>query len=280
MVRYKDIIICSIVRNAEHGLKNNIPVLKKLCSYFNGYKVFVYENDSIDGTKQLLKDWALSDPNNVFISLNNVNSSLVIPSQKETGKVNCFFSAKRIERMACLRNYYMDYVEQHGWEADYFMVVDLDVALLNLDAILNSFEDRTEWDAVTAFGYSLSPKLRRRYHDTYALTEYGDENEPQTEHKIKELAVKYGKMKKTDDWVRVFSAYGGLAIYRFEAIKGLKYYAQPNNDRNVEVRCEHFSVYKQMAVRGFDRVYINPRMTLKYQNLSWKIISNHIKRKL
>ncbi len=276
----KNIIICSIVRNAEKGLRRNIPVIKELCGYFNDYKVFIYENDSTDATKQLLKEWASLDAQRVFISLNDFDNTATIPSHKDTGKVTPFFSARRIGKMAKLRNHYMDFVEQQGWEADYMMVVDLDVARLSLDGILDSLYSEKEWDAVAAFGYSLAPNLRKRYHDTYALTELGDEKEPQTMGKIHLYARKYGGMKGTKEWIRVYSAFGGLAIYRYEAIKGLKYQTLTNGDENVEVHCEHYSIYKQMAEHGYDKVYINPRMEIKYQDVDFGLILKTIKRKL
>ena len=37
------IIICSIVRNAEKGLRRNIPVVQEFCKYFANYRVIVYE---------------------------------------------------------------------------------------------------------------------------------------------------------------------------------------------------------------------------------------------
>ena len=272
------IIICGIVRNAEKGLRRNIPVLKKVCAAFREYNIFVYENDSVDKTKQLLQEWEKSDPSHVFISLNNSDSSKTIPSQKETGQVNPFFSQKRIQKMAMLRNRYMDFIEKNDWVADYLMVLDLDVARISLDGVLNSFHSGVVWDAVTAFGYSLSPNLKWRYHDTYALTEYGNEDKPQTLEIIKSKANELGKKRRTDEWIRVYSAFGGLAIYRFDAVKELKYQVIPNNDNYVEVRCEHFSLCKQMAERGFDKVYINPHMELKYQSLSIGVIYNYIVR--
>ena len=48
------IIVCGIVRDAGKGLKNNIPVIDELCSYFKDYRIYVYENDSKDDTKELL----------------------------------------------------------------------------------------------------------------------------------------------------------------------------------------------------------------------------------
>lgn len=276
------IIVCSIVRDAERGLKRNIPVISMLCKHFADYKVVVYENDSNDNTKSLLKAWMNSEKGHVVALLGDSGAPKSIPlaGDDEIGHANPFFSRKRIERMSTLRNQYLEYVEEHGWKADYLMVVDLDVAKLKLEPILTSFvADAPQWDAVTAFGYSTSPKLRRRYHDSYALTEYGEENYPQTESKIKLLSEKYGSLKPIDGWVRVYSAFGGLAIYRFDCIKGLRYEVLCNNDDRVEVRCEHFSLYQRMAEKGFDKVYINPSMVLKYQDLTFGIIWKSMRRK-
>ena len=275
----RTIIICSIVRNAERGLKRNIPEIKRLCQMSKGYKVFVYENDSTDMTKKLLKEWHDSDPANVFVSLNDTSAQPTIPSVSDVPSINPFYSQKRIDKMAKLRNAYMQFVDDMGWSADYLVVVDLDVARISADNIMSSFV-REDWDAVTAFGYSTSPKLKRRYHDTYALTELGDEENPQTEEKIIKNSKKYANLNNDNPWVRVFSAFGGLAIYRFESIKGVRYEALKNNDPRVQVKCEHYSIYYQMKRRGFDRVYINPSMSLKYQELSLKIMYNSLKRKM
>lgn len=278
-LKEKSIIICSIVRDAERGLRKNIPVIREVCRRFGDYKVVVFENDSKDGTKRLLKGWMDSDPDRVFVYMTDTDGKPTIPKFKESNG-NPFFGHKRIDRMVALRNQYMDLLWSNGWSADYLMVIDLDVAALNFDAIMSSFASDMQWDAVTAFGYSTSPKLSKRYHDTYALTEYGDQGNPQTEEKIKSLAEKYGKLMNTDKWIRVFSAFGGLAIYKFEAIKGIRYQLLKNSDERVEVRCEHYSIYKQMSERGFNKVFINPAMALKYQNLTCKIIINSIKRRL
>lgn len=271
------LIICGIVRNAETGLKRNLPIIDALCEKVKDYHIIVYENDSLDKTKSILETWQLKDPSRIHISINDMNSTETIPKVKNT-IVNPFFSRKRISKMADLRNKYMDYIDSQDWQADYLIVVDLDVAQLYLEGIISSLISDVEWDAVTANGYSRSPKLHRRYHDTYALAMWGDQDNPQTEDKIKKLAEKLGKLKVSDDWVRIASGFGGLAIYRFEAIKGLRYVALPNQDARVEVKCEHFSIYSQMIERGFRRFYINPAMVLQYQSLNLHLIWNSFKR--
>lgn len=280
LINESTIIICSIVRNAEKGLKNNIPVIKKLCQYFKDYKIIIYENDSIDTTKSLLESWMHEDSKHVTTLLNNIDSSSTIPKGKKI-KANPFFSHERISKMAAIRNHYLGYIAKKDWHADYIMVVDLDVAKICLDGILTCFSPNApDWDAVTAFGYSTSPSLKKRYHDTYALVEYGLEKQPQTEKSIHDSARSFLKKLQTKEWIRVYSAFGGLAIYKFSKIKGLRYKIIPNADSKVEVRCEHFSLYQQMTEKGECKTYVNPNMKLKYQSISLQLLCKTLKRYL
>ena len=273
------IIICSIVKNAERGLKVNIPVINELCGRFKDFRIVVYENDSKDQTKYLLRQWTLRDKERIHVLLNASGASNTIPSK---GDVSCnpFFSKRRIEKMARLRNFYMEYVDEKGWTADYFMVVDLDVARLFAEPVIATLKADKDWDVVTAFGYSRSPRLSKRYHDGYALTMVGDENCSQTEEKIYSMPGILGKLKPDDDWLKVYSAFGGLATYKFEAVKGLRYSAIPNKDPRVEVHCEHFSLCKQIHERGYDNIFIVPDMVLKYQSVTLRLLWNTLKRKL
>ena len=266
----KTIIVCGIVRDAERGLKANIPVVREFCKRCKDYRVVVFENDSTDGTKALLNAWVREDPERIHAICSDADGSRTIPRARDV-KVNRFFCRQRIEKMARLRNQYLNYVERKGWSGDYLVVVDLDVAQLNLDGMLSSFASDMEWDAVTAFGYSTSPRLKRRYHDTYALTKWGEQDVPQTEAMTIRYADELGGMRPTDDWMRVYSGFGGLAIYRFDAVKGLRYDALQNDDPRVEVRSEHVALYNGMVERGFNRFYINPAMRICYQRVTFRI---------
>lgn len=272
------LFICSIVRNAEKGLRKNIPVIEEIFGSFRSVKVFVYENDSTDGTKKLLKEWAERHPSIVNISLNN---NIHVPaSPASPDGVNPFFSRKRIEKMVFLRNQYLNYVEESGWDGDYLMIVDLDVVELCAKTILESFQTSLEWDAVSAYGYSLSPKLRERYHDTYAYRKKTVAySEPQTEHDIFGSQDDFKSYRLSESLLPVSSAFGGLAIYRWEAIKGLRYELEPNDDDRVEVYCEHRSIYRQMYERGYCNFFINPCMRIKYQDLTLSLFWKWIKSK-
>ena len=273
----KSIVVCSIVRDAARQVVGNIPAIRWICAHFSWYRVIVYENDSKDNTARILQEWKASDP-----AVHVISEHLgirTLPTRKEVAS-NPFFSQWRIEKMAMYRNRYLDYLEAQGWNPDYVMVVDLDVAGIDREGVMTSFTDACDWDVVTAFGYSLSPRLALRYHDSYALVEWGKENEVKTENEIAALSYSFATLKDRQEWVRVYSAFGGLAVYKYPALRGCRYGAEANGDSRVESRSEHVGLFHRMYERGGIRVYVNPRMRVRYQKLTWRIVLNALQRKL
>lgn len=271
------IIICSIVRDCAKNLKENLQVIDELCDLSKEYSIIIFENDSKDNTKEILTEWA-ENKRNVFINTHDFNVENTIPILSNPSGVNPYYSEKRIEKMVFYRNQYLEFIEKNNMIADFIVIVDLDVAKLNINGILDSFGQKRDWDSISSNGYSLSPKLSLRYHDSFALVECGLQDIPQTEKTIKENQYKFSFLKKGTPLMRVFSAFGGLSIYRFETVKGLKYKVISNNDKRVEVRCEHFSLNKQIHERGYNKFYINPNMLVKYQKLSFRIFLNRVVR--
>ena len=70
------IAICSIVRDCNNNLKRNIPVIEKLRSHLKSSIVIVFENDSIDGTKDIFIEWNKKS-SNVYIESRDLNYALV-----------------------------------------------------------------------------------------------------------------------------------------------------------------------------------------------------------
>jgi hypothetical protein len=271
------IIVCAIVRDCGKNLQKNIHTINEICDIAKQYHVIAFENDSIDNTKQMLRKWT-ENQKNIYVLLNDFNST-TIPSQNTT--VNRFFSKARIEKMAKYRNYYLEYIETNKIEADYVIVVDLDVSKIYLDGILSSFGAEQDWDCIAANGYIYSPSVmfKKRYYDTYALIECGMEDIPQTEKKIKEAQYQWTFLKQGQPLIRVASAFGGLAIYKKEAISGCRYGVIDNMDDRIECRTEHVHLYWQMKKNGYDKIYINPAMYIRYQTQVVNTIRQIFKRK-
>ena len=270
------IIVCGIVRDCGANLKKNIRTINQLCDLAKDYHVVMYENDSKDNTKQILSDWA-KERKNVHISLNDFNT-ITIPEKHSTA--NPIFSVHRIEKMAKYRNYYIDFINKEKLQGNFIIVADLDVKKIDINGIVNSFAAKEDWDAITANGISrsFSSRFRKRYHDTYALVAYGREDMPQTEKSIVDAQYQWAYMKSGMPLIRVASAFGGLAIYSREAIKNCRYGVLLNNDEKVESRAEHFFFYQQMKANGFDRIYINPAMHVKYQTQVMNTIRRFMKK--
>jgi glycosyltransferase involved in cell wall biosynthesis len=227
------------------------------------YHVVILENDSTDNTKQILQEWANTEKN-IHVSLNDFGT-ITIPAKKDL--VNPMFSAYRNEKMASYRNYYLDYIEKENLSGDYVIIVDLDVRKIKPEGIINSFSLNCEWDALTANGVSRAPSsfYRRRYFDTYALIECGREFLPQTEQSIRRVQYRWAFMRPGMPLFHVASAFGGLAIYKRAAIKNCRYGVLMNEDEKVESRAEHFYFHQQMKEHGYDKIFINPAIQIRYQ---------------
>lgn len=276
-IQSQNIAICSIVRDCEFNLQKNITVINTLASHFKDFRIIVFENDSIDGTKTILRDWSKKS-NKILIECEDYDA-ITIPKYLSIS-VNKYFSKYRISKMIEYRNRYLDKLENLNFVPDYVLIVDLDVSKISLEGVVHSFGLHEKWDVITANGFSYSPRLKRRYHDSYACVEEGAEALPQTENSIRSVSKKLGSLSKKDELKPVYSAYGGLAIYRYEAIRNLRYRLMKNNDRRVEVRCEHFSLCHDIRKNGYDRIVINPAMALKYQTVSLRLIVKVINERL
>lgn len=262
-IKDKKVIFCSIVRDCAYNLLQNIPTIEKLGSFFKEYKVIIFENNSVDNTKEILNQWS-SHNKNISIHTANYDESKFddIPIPKGYNKSNC---KRRIKKMAEYRNQYLDYIDSHNMKSDYIIVVDLDVAKIDVMGVISSFGIQQEWDVIASNCYSRSPHLKKRYHDTYALIEDGTENIPQSETVIDQNRYSWAKISYNMPFIRVFSAFGGLAIYKYESIKGLRYSAIDNLYGGVEVKCEHVSIHEELNKKGHNKTYINPNMKIKYQ---------------
>lgn len=266
----KTVIFCGIVRDCAKNLSRNIPVIEKIAAYFKGYQVILFENNSKDRTKHILKTWSNAN-SNVHVFINDFDESKYknIPIPVE---YNSAFSKRRIQKMTDYRNMYLDHIEKNNILADYIIIVDMDVRNIDIKGVLSSFGTDQQWDAIAANSHSLSPRLKRRQHDAYALIEDGKEFMPQTEAMIDENRIGWSLLHKNMPFIRVASAYGGLTIYRYQAIQNLRYKIFDNLAGGIEVRCEHFSLYQQMREKGYNKIYINPNMDILYQKTTLSFI--------
>lgn len=269
MSGYK-VSFCSIARDCEKNLRANIQRLEILRSLFLDSEIIIFENDSKDKTKEIIESWKLRSRNLTFVSEKYNNKT--IPDNLH--EVNPFFSRHRIEKMCNYRNKYIEILNKNEFDRDFVIVIDLDIAGFELDGVAHSFGLAQEWSCITSNGTSLSRRFTKQYHDSYALIEIGKDGLPIDEYTIKNNRKVFSCLNKRMPLFPVVSAFGGLAIYKWNAIKGKVYSCISNDDKRVQVLCEHISLNRQIE----GNVFINPKMKVKYRNITLSFIINYLGR--
>lgn len=268
--RDKKVVIFGMVRDCAKAIIRNIPSLEAIGNFFSDYRIVILENNSKDDTKNVLQRWAQKNYR-VSAYLNDFDEGKynLISSDENYFK---YFQLNKLQKYYDYRNYLKELVDGTDFESDYSLLIDMDVARIDVKGVITSFGTEIDWDAVTANGYSYSPSFKRRYHDTFALCEYGMQDRKQTLQMIHDYQSIFSFMRKGMPFIRVFSAYGGIAIFKTKAIKGLRYEPFYNSYGKVQVRCEHFAFFYAMAEKGYNNVFINPNMEVFYQRITLGLI--------
>ncbi len=224
------LVICGLTKDDEPILPLTIARIEKTGGFFHDYRVIVYENDSQDYTLDLLKKWE------------KVNPRVKILTESISGTE--LMQLSRTEKLAYFRNRYLQLVKESDEYADYDFVLVVDMDLKggwSNDGIATSFA-RLDWEIVAAnsIGYHY---LRKTYYDMFALL-------PKTILKTDLVYKIFGEgwqLHRGDPLIRIQSGFGGLALYRKEAIIAREYSGIINGARV----CEHVSLNGDNSLRCF-----------------------------
>ena len=265
VAKEKRILFCGICRNVGDHLERNILRIKFSASFFKDYHIFIYENDSNDNTKDILEKYNDEKLDFVSESRNDKNYQMLI----DGGHDPCHYN--RCKVLASCRNKYMDYIDKHE-DYDIVCVLDLDLwggwsynGLLHSVAVLYN---REENGAVTAYGVLSDPYNRtdleendpRRYimYDCFAFRPNG---EYKAVKKVSTGRFNFINQRPGSNAAFVNSNFNGLALYKREAISGLKYHAKKWDEESVD--CEHISLHHNIKQKGWDIIF-NPSLLVSY----------------
>lgn len=206
------VLICGIGRNIEAAVPNTIRSATQLGSHFADYRVIIYENNSSDKTKQLLQSWANKNPKVQFIS-EKISKRRIVQelSMKVMNRTEAIARARNIVLDAAMNKKYSDY--------KYVIWADLDfLDPWDVESIVETIlHPEQEWDAVFAYGaYDLFALRSAEFPIGFELLgiPFFD--------KIDEMKSKF-ILNRDDPWKRVYSAFGGVGIYKRKALKGCRY---------------------------------------------------------
>ncbi len=181
-------------------------------------------------------------------------------------------SFSRIQKMAKLRNIYLDYIKTHYSDFDYMLVYDFDIiGQLYKDGVKDTFRILNtvpEINAITANGVRKGNNLMgSQYYDPFAIFGMTSpscfENEA-AKRQDEQRLIKGGFIPSESDTtfrfksgfglIPVKSAFAGLAVFRIEPIirTGASY-----DLTCPKITCEHTALAESIG-----GVYINPKMVL------------------
>lgn len=250
----KNVIIAGLIRDSADSIDIMKKNVAKFASIFASYKVLVIENDSKDDTREILLEWAKSNPNITVLGcgINADTCELNLPPASYKTK-----NEKRIRKMVLLRNIYMDYIAQNSslfTNFDFLVAIDFDIkGTFYLDGIGSSgynFMSKKELDGICANGLGLSDMIvgvYKRYHDPYAHKEIGEIGSDSLFN-----VGNFWQIPNCDhgDPKKLRSCFNGLTIYRLSSIINKKY---TYDIERGETLCEHVTFNSQM-----NNIYIDP----------------------
>lgn len=257
----KKVIIAGLCINIENKISKLKQKLEHIGGFFKDYKCVIFENDSTDKTRLLLKKLTRENKHIELVECEDApDCKYKVASAIEHGAI----SDKRMEKMSKYRNKLLDHIKNKYLDYDCVIMMDLDFrGPIEINGIANSFGYYNEWDTISAFGlFGLSltnlGDIYPTYYDTLAYNDgiysayNGDEH-------INNIITKLNTNRIGDDPIKVLSGFGGLAIYKMNILKNPNINYTPHDGKYV---CEHYLLHNNMIKHGFDKIYINPNMVL------------------
>ena len=237
-----DVVIVGCARDIEKYLENTKQKLQMLKSLFRNTKIIIYENDSIDKTLDILKDWEREN----FIQL---------ITEKNVKGI-------RTERLAFARNILYNEAMKHNF--DLYIVIDLDNVIQDLskESIMSCFNLKEDWAMVGANQKDI-------YYDMFALRTIDDwmpfdflyciNIEIKTQKYC--LDDRYKIIPQNTQPIEVLSCFGGVGIYKRKYLDNCFYgygFQMDNNNEKIQA-CEHVDFNKCIKYNG-GKIYINPNL--------------------
>lgn len=219
--------IGGLARNIAWNSNNLQARLIKTTSLFKSCDIVFFENDSDDGTQNILEHWPIK------------LLTTVLGDKQLTGTG----LARRIN-MAGYRNQYLRWIQDRLDKYDLVIIIDTDTYGWSYDGIANSCSYFPQYDVFGSNG--LIYISQRMYYDTYAYREID-----QTKHITQQNLL---EKNRGDEPYLVNSCFGGLAIYKASVLKDTKYEYWD---------CDHVTIHQQIRKNGY-KIVMNPSQIVLY----------------
>jgi hypothetical protein len=242
-MRESSAVICGLCRDVRIHLPRTAARIERLGQMFRDYRVVLFENDSLDATREFLADWQSQNPKVDVLS--------------ETANAPKFSQSRSLDRAAWLadcRNRYRQRIAERFPDFDYVIVVDTDLSGgWSYEGVAHSF-GHDDWDFIGSYGLAprLDPELKEFpyvHFDVWAFHP-APSTAPRKLVNHNELLLRRG-----EPLLPVESCFGGLGLYRMAAMRAVEY---SGGD------CEHVVFHQRLRRAGFNRLYMNPSQLVLY----------------
>lgn len=254
----RSVIIGLLARDCKESVERNIPRIEKLCSYFADYHVVAVENDSTDGTQQVLQDWA------------EKNDKVILDSFSDHSQRRMDSGPERISHMVFLRNRILDHIKNLS-APDLVVMMDVDIYDFDVVGIIAGITHAPEdWGGIFANGRSMLPnqKYLNAQYDQFAFMACDEELSDMTygiytTRSLNRRGRLLNREVQACDYYPVKSAFGGIGIYRYKTISHLQYRTVMIDDRHHKAYCEHLPLHLDIIQQGYKN-YICRSMVVNY----------------
>ncbi len=289
--------VCLLARDCQKYLPKTLRTLERLSAYFAHVEFFIAENDSADATPNILTQWCNNDtprrhsvnvhayvaqhlPTAFASKSTNSNAGNDAFTREYDASLEHAHMRRRTMRIAAVRDSALHAIKNSATQFDYVLMLDADVVSLSVRGIISSFSDHLpSWDVLTANGRSfyfymnILPFIGDAHYDTFAVQRIYEEARPFNRNI--EFRRELSLLRKHSMPFPVHSAFGGMGLYKYAALKNTSYFAAAQED-DFQF-CEHVSFHKGLRSLGFCKVFINPAMLLYYNSMMRAFVSGFVK---
>jgi hypothetical protein len=261
IAKNKSILFCGICKNVEKTIELNIERLCNIGSNLKNFHIFIYENDSSDNTSSILK---------------NINSKYITAVSEKIGEFDYRenltngldpWHYNRCKIIANHRNKYLEYAKLNK-HYDYLCVIDLDLlGGWSLDGFFHglfSIESMDNIACVSSYGVltectnnKLMEEVSCGRYLMYDSLAYRPLSISRGVHMCRLPLFNKLVFQRGQDPVLVNSNFGGMAIYKFNAIVNKKYYAKQWEEGFVDP--DHVNINRDIIKDGYN-IILDPSM--------------------
>jgi hypothetical protein len=235
MTKLGHCVIVGCARDVEHMLVRTVlPDIQRLRRMFETSSVYIYENDSVDGTLRVLEN----TPNITVISETNVPGT-------------------RTERLARGRNLLRMAADKYHPHADWMIMMDLDFHFSHDFQGLSKVIEHMRTNNI-----NVASAVSSHYYDYWALRHRDADFVGDCMDRRKDTFWDWLKPNKCSQWgfwepkgiVSVQSAFNGLAVYNMKRVRSSNcvYVGRHRDGRG---KCEHVAFHQCLG-----RVIVDDRL--------------------